>query len=473
MMTDQDTPFSNRQRFHILFSLMFGIIMAPIDASMVNVILPTLTEVFSAEIALAQWVPMIYLLIISSLLLFFGRLGDIWGYKKVFMCGLACFVIASGLCGLSPTMQWLVAFRAVQGVGAALMMAVPLALIAACFPPGDLGRALGTYSVSISAGLAIGPSFGGALASWLGWRFTFLINVPIGIAALLVARKALPELKGEPGRNDFLGAALSFVSLSSLLLFINRIQGSGITTANAALLVVFALAGVAFFLVERSLVQPMLDLSLFRNVTFAFASLSALLNYMAQYVVIFLTPFYLHRVLAFPPGRVGIIMTAFPLAVMVVGPLSGWLSDRIGSRLLSCAGSLVCAGAMVLLACLPPPAGALDVALRLTLFGIGTGVFQSPNTSAAMASVPRPHLGVSSAVLSEMRNVGMVMGICLAGLVLHLVVSEEILSRNLLSTSEAGVFMLGIDRALFAGAIVAAIGALTSLIKRSGIAGKA
>ena len=127
MPTDQDINFSNRQRFHILFSLMFGIIMAPIDASMVNVILPTLTEVFSADIALAQWVPMIYLLIISSLLLFFGRLGDIWGYKRIFMCGLGCFVIASGLCGLSPSIHWLIAFRAVQGVGASMMMAVPLA----------------------------------------------------------------------------------------------------------------------------------------------------------------------------------------------------------------------------------------------------------------------------------------------------------------------------------------------------------
>jgi EmrB/QacA subfamily drug resistance transporter len=472
MLTDQDINLSSTQRFQILFSIMFGIIMAPIDASMVNVILPTLTEVFSTEIALAQWVPMIYLLIISSLLLFFGRLGDIWGYKQVFMCGLGCFVAASGLCGLSPNIQWLIAFRAAQGVGAAMMMAVPLAMITACFPSDALGRALGTYSVSISAGLAIGPSFGGALASWLGWRVAFLINVPIGLAALLVAQKVLPNVKGEPGKNDYWGAFLSFVCLFSLLMGINRAQSSGVTTATLALLVTFAAAGTAFFLVEKNMAQPMLDFDLFKNMTFAFGSISALLNFMAQYVVIFLTPFYLQRVFALPPEKVGLIMTAFPLAVMVVAPLSGWLSDRIGSRLLCCLGSLVCAGAMMLLAGLRPSSGSLDVALRLALFGVGTGIFQSPNTSAAMGGVPRPHLGVASAVLSEMRNVGMVMGIGLAGLVLHLFVSEEVLSKYLLSTSEAGDFMRGIDQALFAGAVVAVIGAITSLTNRPGIARK-
>jgi EmrB/QacA subfamily drug resistance transporter len=470
---DREANLTNRQRFHILFALMFGIIMAPIDASMVNVILPTLTEVFTAEMSLAQWVPMIYLLIISSLLLFFGRLGDIWGYKRVFVCGLGCFLAASALCGLSPSIYWLIAFRAIQGVGASLMMAVPLAIITTCFPPAELGRALGTYSVSIAAGLAIGPSFGGALASWFGWRITFLINVPIGMAALFIAQKVLPDAKGAPGRTDFFGAVLSFVCLFSLLLFVNRAQSSGITMATASLLVLFALTGAAFFLVEMRMVQPMLDLCLFKSVTFAFGSISALLNFMAQYVVIFLTPFHLHRVLFFSPAKVGIVMTAFPLAVMVTGPLSGRLSDRIGSRLLSCFGSLVCAAAMLLLAGLPPSADAVDVALRLTLFGIGTGIFQSPNTSASMASVPRPHLGVASAVLSEMRNIGMVMGIGLAGLVLHLFVPEEILTRHLLNASDADVFIWGIDRAFLAGSAAAVVGALTSLIKQPGLDRKA
>ncbi len=210
------------RRFQILFALMFGVILTPIDGSMVNVILPRLTDVFSAEIATAQWVPMIYLLIISSLLLFFGRLGDICGYKKVFQCGLVVFVTASGLCGLSQSIYELIVFRALQALGAAMLMAVPLAMITACFPPNELGRALGTFSVSIAAGLAIGPSFGGFVASLLGWRFTFLINVPIGIAAFIIIHRVIPEIKGQSGKYDFLGAATAFGFLFCLLLFINR-----------------------------------------------------------------------------------------------------------------------------------------------------------------------------------------------------------------------------------------------------------
>ncbi|MGO9571415.1 MAG: MFS transporter [Desulfomonilaceae bacterium] len=471
-MGDYHLPYNSQpedsryaKRFSILFALMFGIIMAPIDGSMVNVILPTLTEVFSAEIATAEWVPMIYLLIISSLLLFFGRLGEIWGYKKVFQCGLVVFVGASGLCGLSPSIYGLIVFRALQAIGAAMMMAVPLAIITTCFPANELGRALGTFSVSIAAGLAIGPSFGGFVASMLGWRFTFLINVPIGIAAFIVIHRVIPELKGRPGKTDILGAAAAFGFLFCLLLFINRAQGSGVTAAAGTMVFLALASGIGFALIERYAADPMLRLNLFRNVTFTFASISSLLNFMAQFVVIFLTPFYLHRVLHYEPNRVGLILTCFPLAVMVVGPFSGWLSDRIGSRWLSCVGQLICTSAMVLLSRLPSSAGALDVALRLTLFGVGAGVFQSPNTSAAMGSVPRLHLGVASAVLANMRNIGMVVGIAIAGVVLHALVPDSILDKHSLNPSEAGLFLHGIESAFLMGAVISAVTAVTALIK--------
>ncbi len=462
----QPEDCGHSRRFTILLALMFGIIMAPIDGSMVNVILPTLTEVFSAEIATAQWVPMIYLLIISSLLLFFGRLGDIWGYKKVFQCGLVVFVAASGLCGLSPSIYGLIAFRTLQAIGAAMMMAVPLAIIAACFPVNELGRALGTFSISIAAGLSIGPSFGGFIASLLGWRFTFLINVPIGIAAFIVIHRVIPEMKGQSGKSDFLGAAAAFGFLFCLLSFINRAQGSGVTAANGTLLLIAVASGIGFVLIERHAADPMLKLNLFRNVTFTFAGVSSLLNFMAQFVVIFLTPFYLHRVLHYEPNRVGLILTCFPLALMVVSPLSGRLSDRVGSRWLSCLGQLICASAMLLLSRLPASAGALDVALVLTLFGVGAGVFQSPNASAAMGSVPRPQFGVASAVLANMRNIGMVTGIALAGVILHAQVPDEILDKHSLNPSDARFFLHGIQSAFLMGAAISVVAAVTALIKR-------
>jgi EmrB/QacA subfamily drug resistance transporter len=452
-------------RYSILAAIMLGSIMGPIDASIVNVVLPTIAQSFSVDISTAQWVPMIYLLTISSLLLFYGRLGDILGYKKVYLSGLAGFVVASGLCGLSPAIQWLIGFRAIQGLAAGMMMAVPYAIITASFPPTERGKALGINAISISAGLAIGPSLGGFMAASLGWRFVFLINLPIGIAGWLWVRRIVPELKGRPGRIDIPGVATGFLSLFSLLLFVNRFQSLGASYATDIMALVAVLAGVGFITLESRVAQPMLNLALFRSLTFSSASASALLNFMSQYVMVFLTPFYLQRVLHYTPNAVGLVMTSFPLAVMAVAPLSGSLSDRMGTRTLACLGAGTCALALFLMSRVPLSASPADVVWRLVLFGLGTGVFQSPNNSAVMGSAPRPHLGTASGILATMRNVGMVLGIATGGAVLYAFAPAYILQKASLESSEAIAFLSGLQHAYLAGAILTGIAMITSLVR--------
>jgi EmrB/QacA subfamily drug resistance transporter len=451
--------------YSVLASIMLGSIMGPIDASIVNVILPTVTQFFGVHISTAQWVPMIYLLTISSLLLFYGRLGDILGYKKVYLSGLAGFIIASGLCGLSPTIYWLIIFRAIQGLAAGMMMAVPYAIITASFPPTKRGKALGINAISISAGLAIGPSLGGFITSSLGWRFTFLINIPIGIIGLLWARHVIPELKGQIGKMDILGAMTAFVSLFSFLLFVNRFQSIGLSYVTGIMLLVAILAGISFLRLERKVTQPMLNLNLFRNMTFSFANLSALLNFMSQYVMVFLTPFYLQRVMHYSPSNLGLIMTSFPLAVMVVAPFSGSLSDRIGTRVLACSGAAICALSLFFMSKLPAIASSVDVIWRLALFGLGTGIFQSPNNSAVMGSASKPHLGIASGILATMRNVGMVLGIATGGAVLYAFAPSYILQKVSLELSESDLFLSGLKYAYIAGAIFTGLASFTSLIK--------
>jgi EmrB/QacA subfamily drug resistance transporter len=458
-----DTCYAGR--YSVLGAIMLGSIMGPIDASIVNVVLPTITQSFSVDISTAQWVPMIYLLTISSLLLFYGRLGDILGYKKVYLSGLAGFVIASGLCGLSPAIHWLITFRAIQGLAAGMMMAVPYAIITASFPPTERGKALGINAISISAGLAIGPSLGGLIATSLGWRFVFLINLPIGIAGWLWGRRILPELKGRPGKIDMPGVATGFISLFFLLLFVNRFQSLGSSYATGVMLLVAVLGGMSFLIIESRVAQPMLNLSLFRNLTFSSASTSALLNFMSQYVMVFLTPFYLQRVLHYTPNNVGLIMTSFPLAVMAVAPLSGSLSDRMGTRTLACLGAGTCALSLFLMSQLPLSASSADIVWRLALFGLGTGVFQSPNNSAVMGSAPRPHLGTASGILATMRNVGMVLGIATGGAVLYAFAPAYILQKATLESSEAAAFLSGLRYAYLAGAILTGIAMITSLVR--------
>jgi EmrB/QacA subfamily drug resistance transporter len=406
---------------------------------------------------------MVYLLAISTLLLFCGRLGDIWGYKRVYLGGLGSFVIASALCGLSPSIYWLIVFRALQGLAAGMMMSVPYAIIVRAFPDTERGKALGINAIMVALGLAIGPSLGGFVTAQLGWHFVFYINVPIGIAALIWGSRVIPEEKGEPGKLDIPGATLAFLALLSFLLLVNRLHIWDILSIS--LTCIFVLCAVGFIFQEKNTAQPMLRLSLFSNRLFSLANLSALLNFMSQYVLVFLTPFYLKMVLHYPPDEVGLVMTSFPVVVLVVAPFAGSLSDRIGSRFLSCAGAAICALGLVLLSQLGISQSSVSVAWRLGLFGLGTGMFQSPNNSTVMGNAPKPYLGIASGILATMRNVGMVLGIATAGAVLYSFVPAEILAQPYLDASQSVPFVSGLRYAYITGAVFTGIASIISVIR--------
>ncbi len=463
-----ETASMTARRYGVLAAVMLGGIMGPIDASIVNVILPSIAGYFDVPIAAAQWVPLVYLLTISSLLLFYGRLGDIFGYKRIYLTGLACFTATSALCGLAPTIAWLVAFRAIQGIGAGMMMAVPFAILTAVFPAQERGRALGINAISISAGLALGPTLGGLLTSFWSWRLIFLINIPIGIAALIWAVKVIPELKGKPGRIDFAGAGAAFIFLFSFLLFINRIQQSGIGLQAGLILAVALIAGTCFIHIEGHAPSPMVNLALFKNRTFALGTAASLLNFASQYILVFLTPFYLQRVIHYAPNEVGLLMTCFPLTMMAVAPFSGNLSDRVGTRELAAAGAAICAAALVAMSSLPVAATAPALGWRLAFFGLGTGMFQSPNNSSVMGSAPRPDLGIASGILGTARNAGMAIGISSAGLVLYSFISPAVMAQQFLSGAEAISFLGGLKYAYLFGGLLSVVAALFSFMQGRG-----
>jgi EmrB/QacA subfamily drug resistance transporter len=464
-MNEAPVDIAYSKRYSILAAVMVGAIMGPIDASIVNVVLPTIAQYFGVGVSAAEWVPMVYLLTIGSLLLFYGRLGDILGYKKIYLTGLAGFIVMSALCGLSPSIHWLIVFRALQGLSAGMLMSMPFAILTAAFPPRERGKALGINAISVSAGLALGPSLGGFLTSLLGWRFVFLINVPIGIAGLFWGSRIIPNVRGRRARIDLPGVFLGCLSLLFLLLFINRFHSSRTGPLTVFLLFALIAAVAAFLKAESSVPEPMLNLGLFRSMTFSLANISALLNFMAQYIMVFLTPFYLQRVLHFEPDRMGLIMTSFPLAVMAVAPFSGALSDRIGTSLLACFGAGLCAVSLFLMGRLPAFAGPADVVWRVAVFGLGTGIFQSPNNSAVMGSVPKQHLGIASGVLATVRTVGMVMGIAAGGAVLSAFVSPIVLQKASLHSSESDAFLKGLEYAYMTGGVLTGIAAVTSLVR--------
>jgi len=451
----------------ILTAVMLGSIMGPLDGSIVNTVLPSITDFFHSEISIAQWVPTVYLLTISCLILLYGRLGDMLGYKRIFLYGLAAFTLSSILCGSSQSIWMLIAFRAVQGLAAGMMMAVSFAIITAAFPPSERGKALGISAVAISMGLGLGPTLGGLIAEHLSWRYIFFINVPIGISALLWGSRVIPAGIKNPGqRLDLYGALTALVFLLSILLYANRGEDWGwLSSSSISLLVVALVFGVAFIWIERTSSQPMLNLALFADRVFSFANLSALLSFMALYALVFLTPFYLMFALHYSILKVGLIMAASPIATLFVAPLSGAISDRIGTRALAFCGMCIAALGLFLLSGLDASADSFDVIWRMAITGLGMGMFQSPNNSAIMGSVPVTHLGIASGILAAMRNVGMVFGIAVAGAVLYNVAPVALyMQPGAFGSAEIEEFLSGLRWAYITGAALAGAAALTSLM---------
>ena len=469
-MTDFGAPSTTKEgleaKWLILTAVMLGTFMTPLDGSIVNTILPSITAFFHTEISTVQWVPTVYLLTICCLILFYGRLGDMVGYKRVFLYGLAAFTITSILCGSSQSIWMLIAFRALQGLAASMIMAVGVAIVTAAFPPTERGKALGIYAISIAVGLGLGPTLGGLIAEHLNWRYVFFINVPIGIAALLWGSRIIPRSSTKPGqRLDWPGALTAVVFLLSFLLYANRGEDWGWASPLPLTLLAIAIVfGALFFGIERRLEQPMLNLALFANRVFSFASLSALLSFMALYALVFLTPFYLMFVLHYGILKVGVVMAASPVVTLFVAPLSGAASDRIGTRVFAFCGICIAASGLFLFSSLQESAAAFDVVWRLAITGLGMGMFQSPNNSAIMGSVPPWHLGIASGILAAMRNVGMVLGIAVAGAVLYNVAPIASSGQpGSFTSDQIEEFLSGLRWAYIGGTVMAGTAALTSL----------
>jgi EmrB/QacA subfamily drug resistance transporter len=445
----------------------FGAFMAPLDSSIVNTVLPLIAREFRADVLLIEWVVLAYLLSLSSLVLIGGRLGDVFGEKPLYVVGFALFTLSSMLCGLAVGVGSLVAARVLQAVGGALMIAIGPAILTRTFPASQRGQALGIQASVVYIGLTVGPGLGGAIASALGWRWVFFINVPIGVVAIAVALGVLPSAQRmtRSGGFDFVGAFAFILSLFSLVLALSRGAAWGWTSrvvviAGAA----STLAAVLFFIAELRRPRPFLDLRLFRHRLLAAATISAMLNYMATSTTAFLTPFFLIQGNHMAPAHAGSLLMAMPLVMAMVAPMSGWLSDRIGSRVPTVAGMACLATGMFLLGQVGVAGSDRQIVVRLALVGLGIGLFTSPNNSAIMGAVPLTHQGLGSGIVATARTMGNVLGVAISGSLFGAEVQ-----KLLAVFGQEPLAVIGAYRdALTIGAGIALAGAFTSLIRGVG-----
>jgi EmrB/QacA subfamily drug resistance transporter len=464
------------RKWLILTSVSLGSLMATLDGSIVNIALPAIQTDFRIDLTTVEWVVVAYLLVVGSLLLPFGRLGEVLTFKRVYLAGFAIFTLASVCCGAAPNAAGLVAFRAVQGIGAAMLMAMGPAIVAHTFHDRERGRALGLNGLSVAIGLSLGPALGGILTQVATWRAIFLINAPIGLLAILWAARVLPaETRGKDESFDIKGAALSGVALFALLLALSDGQEWGWTSpAIIGLFIAFIVLGGAFLVAERSSIQPMIDLALFRIRPFSAGLASVVVAFAGLFTATFLLPFLLEQGRGFSPIEAGLLLTPVPITMALVAPLSGAASDRFGPRILASAGMAIMALGLLSLTQLPVDFALPDLVWRLVLLGVGQGMFMSPNSSAVLGSVPRPRIGTASGTLAQMRVNGQALGIALSGAIVatrlpvHL---AELGGGAPTAAVRSAALAEAIHDAFVVAALVCCLGIVTSLVRGSSRSG--
>jgi len=455
-----------QRKWLILSTVSLGSLMSTLDGSIVNIALPAIQADFGIDLTTVEWVVVAYLLVVGSLLLPVGRLGEVATFKRVYLAGFALFTVASVLCGLSPSEGWLIAFRSVQACGAAAIMAMGPAVVARTFDASERGRALGLNGVSVSVGLSLGPVLGGVLTQAASWRSIFLINAPIGVIAILWAWRVLPDER--PGRDqsfDLRGAALSGGALFSLLLALSEGQDWGwASPATLGLFAVSLILGSGFLAAEGRSRQPLLDLSLFRIRPFSFGLASVVVAFSGLFTATFLLPFLLEQGRGFSPVEAGLLLTPVPITMAIVAPLSGSASDRFGPAVPAGAGMLLMVLGLLSLTQLTNEFALPDLVWRLVLIGVGQGLFMSPNSAAVLGSVPGRRVGTASGTLAQMRVTGQALGIALSAAI----VATRLPAHLAGGAPQADALAGAIRDAFVVAAAVCAIGIPTSLIRGSG-----
>ena len=446
-----------------------GTSVVPLDTA-VNIAFPEITGSFGLPVEMIQWVVICYVLTYSSLMLAFGRVGDIWSHGRVFRIGLLWSSVAYLLCAAAPNYGWLLLCRFLQGIGASLIVSCAPALVTGMFPEDKRSRAVGMFTLMYAIGSAAGPLLGGLLVQFWGWPAVFWFRAPLALIALLypaetqtTSRPALRE------QVDIVGAILLALGISTLLLTLNRLQHLREQEFLAALLLATATTCLlGFFYWERRVAQPIVNLGLFRTGGFAGLNIASVLIYLTSFSVLLLGPYYLVRLTGLSAITTGGVLGASFVGSLVASPLAGWAIERVPAGRVAVLGASLCAAGLVLIGGWQPGAAgqAITILSTLVLQGFGVGLFQVAYMDIIMRTLPRHHRGVAGSIAMLSRSVGVVTGATLLTLIFHTIEAMQLAGGNM----PAAAFLAGF-RATFwsAGAVAGVAGFLVLFAtKRSG-----
>lgn len=441
-----------RERMLALLAIGLAMTMAVLDGAIVNVALPVMAKDLAVDPASAIFVTNAFQIAVTAALLPLASLGDILGYRRIYLSGLVLFTLASLACALSPSLNWLIAARVAQGLGAAGIMSVNIALVRFIYPHRLIGRGVGNVALVVAMASAAGPTVAAGILSVASWPWLFLVNLPVGALALAIGARTLPVTPTNGGRFDRVSALLNALTFGLLIIGVDGLgekagRGLALAEIGAALAV-----GAVFVRRQARMTAPLLPVDLMRIPAFALSMATSIASFAAQMMAYVALPFYFQDVLHFSETRTGFLMTPWPIAIALAAPLSGRLSDRYTPGLISGFGLAVLSAGIVAVALLPHDASALDIGWRLALCGLGFGTFQSPNNRIIVTSAPRARSGGASGMQSTARLTGQSLGAALVAVIFGL---------------HAGDGAAGpVAAALWCAAALAAFGSVASVMRR-------
>jgi len=453
-----------------------GVFLSTMDSSMTNVALPSIMRSFGSSLPQTEWVVLIYLLTITVTLLFWGRFADHYGKSSVYLVGMLIFTAGSFACYLATSLALLCFFRFIQAMGAAMMMATGPAIIKMVFPIGKLGMALGFIGIATSTGLLLGPVISGVLIHNFSWRIIFLVTVPVSLTAFVWGWLRLRpnfrqvEKTGVTDSTDWWGMILWAAIISGVVLLSTLYSQVSLAVVlfSSFALVLFV---ILFLKTEVAQKSPLFPLILFQKRFFSIALFCAALSFSVLFVVLILMPFYMDYILGFSAQQIGFVMMSVPVSVFIVSPVSGILFDRIGSRLLTTSGLAISAFSLLCVCLLTEDSTSVDIAWRLALLGCGQALFLSPNSAEVLGSVSHDHVGISSGLLATARNLGMLFGVTLAGLIFGLLFSHLTGGYDLkhFQPEQADSFMVALTVTFSITALLSLGGAVLSGLRHTGV----
>ncbi len=459
----------HKNRWRILGVVLLGPFMATIDSSIVNVALPVMADKLSVGINTIQWVVTSYLIVISALVLMFGKIADIIGKSVVFQYGFLIFSLGSFMCGISKTASFLILSRVVQAFGAAMFMSSNQGIIASVFPKNERGRALGFSATTVALGTMLGPPIGGIMVEAFNWQSIFLINIPIGIIGYFIGRIILPrkEIIEKSEKFDLKGGFIFIVFI--VCLFWSMLSGEKLGWENRNIIASFLISIIcliSFYFVEKNTKNPIIDFAIFKNKLFTVSIFCAFVSFAVIFCNNIIQPFYLQYVMEISPAKAGILMIVFPLSAGIVAPVSGYASDKIGCEVLTFLGLLITTVGALTIGFLNTSSSYFDIVISIAILGIGNGMFQSPNNSIVMSLVPKNKLGVVGSINALVRNMGMVFGIAFSVTLLHNRMSAKIGYKvyNIIK-GRPDVFLYGMKMVYLSAALMCFIGTILTAFR--------